>query len=381
MTRFSVLVSGMAALLVLTMVTSVYASELPDHAGEAVMSQDVRAARQDRLAGADRYGTAITVTQLLHRDHTVDVVYIASGDNYPDAISVTSLMALSNTTNRQAAVLLSPKAGLTPEVLAEVRRLLKPEGTIRLVGGEEALSTNVEYQLSTLVPEGKPRRLAGPTRVETALVIADEVRVLTTVSEVIITPAQNYGIGMVSSALAGKRNAVHLVAPETRDGGLHPAVAEWIARTKPKKVTILGPEPFLTSFTYSTLERITDQDELNLTSFPCKPGYGTCNPPETHAATDAQVIAEKVVNQHFQGVEDYVMVSYAGAADGLAAGQFAVSKLAPILPIKNGAPGDDRYGYLIKQTSGRPLITLWAIGGERVINQRGIEQVAKAFES
>lgn len=63
---------------------------------------------------------------------------------------------------------------LPPETRSELDRVLGPGGLVYVLGGDRAVSPAV---VATLQADGYTvRRLAGPSRVETAIAVADEVR-------------------------------------------------------------------------------------------------------------------------------------------------------------------------------------------------------------
>lgn len=336
-------------------------------------------ARTERLGGQDRYGTAIAVTKSLYQDNTVDVVYVASGENYPDAISVTSLTAIASNSKRVAATVLSPKAGLTPEVLGEIKRLIKPEGKVKLIGGPQALSPEVEEQIKKLIPNAQPKRIAGPTRVETALAIADEINAVAPVQEVMITPADNYGVSMAASAFGAKRHLVHLVAPSTPDGSLHPGVAHWLDKAKIKHITVIGQDSFLSAISHPNVERINAMNPASLQGLGCPKDSTECTVQLAPPPSPAQAIAEKLIHTEFADARNAVLVSLNSAVDGLAAGQLAANKGAPILPIKTDATGHERYGALLRMVTTQSQVTLWAVGGEQVISATHVNEIANAF--
>ena len=65
----------------------------------------------ERLAGADRYGTAAAISQRLFPTPPAPVVYLASGENFPDALTAAPIAA------RGGGVLLFTKRGALPAVV------------------------------------------------------------------------------------------------------------------------------------------------------------------------------------------------------------------------------------------------------------------------
>ena len=337
-----------------------------------------RAASRERIAGEDRYGTAIAVTQKRFRDQSVSTVFIASGENYPDAIAINALAERGNASQASSAVLLSPSSGLTPAVLRELKRIIKAEGKIVLVGGLQALSATVHDQIGKLIPDAKVSRVAGLTRVETALAIASESQQIQPVDEVIITPSDTYSIAMVAAPLAVKRHAVQLSSPSSRDGIVHPEVAAWLDRVRPQRVTVVGPAGFLAQLRHPNLSRITDQSRVTYKPEPCKPGH-TCIDDVLAPSGPDQVIAEHIMVSEFADAADYVLIAGDAAVDGIAAGQFAAMQRAPILPITPGVATHGRYALILIDRAKRNQVTFWAIGGDKVIGNNVLDDLAQTF--
>lgn len=96
-----------------------------------------------RIAGADRYETAVKISQSAFT--SADVVFLASGENFPDALS-----AGPAASHAGAPVLLTPKNSLDSKVAAEIQRL-NPKIVV-IVGGENSVSPAVAAELARIVP-------------------------------------------------------------------------------------------------------------------------------------------------------------------------------------------------------------------------------------
>lgn len=94
-----------------------------------------------RLSGRNRYDTALTVAA--HFDGGYDGVYIATGENFPDALAGGVLAAKTN-----APIVLSRQSALTPDSLSFAKGY--PADTIRILGGEAAVGSGV---VQSLLPE------------------------------------------------------------------------------------------------------------------------------------------------------------------------------------------------------------------------------------
>jgi putative cell wall-binding protein len=98
-----------------------------------------------RLGGADRYATALDITQHFFPDGA-DTLYLATGANFPDALASTPGAGING-----SPLLLVPPTGLTPELIAEIQRISPQQ--IRILGGPVVVSETVELALADFAPE------------------------------------------------------------------------------------------------------------------------------------------------------------------------------------------------------------------------------------
>ncbi len=115
----------------------------------------------ERIAGADRYETAIAVSRATWATGTVDVVVLATGEDYPDALCAAPLAAVVG-----GPILLTPHDEVLPAVADEIRRL----GATRayVVGGPAALSDEIIRQLRDGDGYVEAQRIGGSDRYATS---------------------------------------------------------------------------------------------------------------------------------------------------------------------------------------------------------------------
>lgn len=120
-----------------------------------------------RVAGADRFATAVAVAQKTHPAGSRTAV-LCSGRSFPDGLAASSLAgALS------APVLLTEKLALPAVVGAQLAAM--NTDTVYVIGGSAAIGFAVETDLARHVPGVSIIRVAGATRYETAGEVADWV--------------------------------------------------------------------------------------------------------------------------------------------------------------------------------------------------------------
>ncbi|MGD8168575.1 cell wall-binding repeat-containing protein [Herbiconiux sp. P16] len=96
----------------------------------------------DRVAGADRFEVAVNISKLAYPG-TADIVFVATGGNYPDALSAGPAAA-----HLGGPLLLTATESLVPNVANEIKRLNPKE--IVVVGGVNSISNGTFDQLKTL---------------------------------------------------------------------------------------------------------------------------------------------------------------------------------------------------------------------------------------
>lgn len=132
----------------------------------------------DRIWGQDRHGTAAAAIRTIQNlsGNTANfpagqrALFIASGENFPDALAASGPAAYSTTT--PIPIGLTLQATLPPETAAVIEEFDFDLAII--VGGTQAISATVEQQLESMGLA--TTRLAGADRTATAVEIADFAR-------------------------------------------------------------------------------------------------------------------------------------------------------------------------------------------------------------
>lgn len=96
-----------------------------------------------RIAGADRYATAVAVSKATTGSNAPRTVYLATGASFPDGLSGTPVAARAG-----GPLLIVPPGGLTTAVAAELRRLNPPR--VVILGGPSVVSSAVAAQVAAL---------------------------------------------------------------------------------------------------------------------------------------------------------------------------------------------------------------------------------------
>ncbi|QCR18551.1 cell wall-binding repeat-containing protein [Agrococcus sp. SGAir0287] len=128
-----------------------------------VTTGDATIPAPERISGANRYETAVAASQLGYPEGA-DVVYVASGVNYPDGLAAGPAAAVEG-----GPLLLTDPAASPDVVVDEIERLAPSR--IVIVGGTGAISASVETEMEDLAETVD--RISGADRYETSRLIAE----------------------------------------------------------------------------------------------------------------------------------------------------------------------------------------------------------------
>ncbi|AWB88632.1 cell wall-binding repeat-containing protein [Salinibacterium hongtaonis] len=145
-----------------------------------------------RISGADRYATAIAISQ--NYAPGVPVVYVATGSNYPDALSAAPAAA-----SQGGPLLLTLPDALPSSVRMELQRLSPQQ--IVVVGGPSAVGDAVYGQLEGL--SSSVRRDSGVDRYSTSRIVTERAFGVSGSSRVFIATGENFPDALSASAAAG----------------------------------------------------------------------------------------------------------------------------------------------------------------------------------
>jgi putative cell wall-binding protein len=254
-----------------------------------------------RLAGADRFGTAIAASKAEFPAGTAGAVVLARSDGYPDALVGAPLAAA-----KHAPLLFTAGASLTDATNAEIQRVLPPGGTVFILGGPTAVPDRVDATLTGL--GFKVTRLAGADRYGTALAVA---HALGDPGTVILATGTNF-----PDALAAGPAAAHLQGAVllTADTTLPTPVSSYLATHASLRYAIGGPAA---------------KADPSATALVGADRYAT-------AATVASTLFDKPNNVGIASGVTFADAVVGGAAQALAGGPLLLSATST-LPIPTGS--------------------------------------------
>jgi putative cell wall-binding protein len=150
-----------------------------------------------RIAGTDRYATAIAVSNQGFPTHA-DTVFIATGTDYPDALSAGPAAVA-----QKAPLLLTTPSALLASVRNEIARLAPHK--IVIVGGSQSISSAVARSLGSLAPT--VTRISGVDRYATSKSIATYAFGSGGAQTVYVATGANFPDALSAGSAAGSKGA------------------------------------------------------------------------------------------------------------------------------------------------------------------------------
>ena len=264
-----------------------------------------------RIAGAGRIDTSYKVADALKEQLGVskfDSIIIARNNDFADALTGSYLAVM-----KKAPIVLTKDNDETlTELCTYIKDNLTANGTVYILGGEDAVSANVEAKIEAVLGY-EVVRLAGAGRAATNIMILNEAGVEAG-SDVIIATNREAWDSLSASALKKpilivSKNAVELNEDQK-------AIME---KTKGGKIYIVGGE-----------KKVSPAFESEL-----KEAYGEYN--VKRIAGEGRLETSKMVaEEFFKNVKNVVVACSTVEYDGLCGGPLAAAMDAPLLLTRNG---------------------------------------------
>lgn len=175
--------------------------------------------RVDRLAGDDRYATAVAVSRSnfpVAGSATTAVLALGTDPDRPDALVGAPLAAALN-----APLLLVTSLTVPGPTREELLRVLRADAEVVVIGGLNAVGAEAEAQLRGLGL--RVRRIAGTSRYDTATLVAAE---LGHPDELFVTTGERFPDALSAGAAAAARGGAVLL---TTNDSPSPATAAYLA--------------------------------------------------------------------------------------------------------------------------------------------------------
>jgi putative cell wall-binding protein len=256
----------------------------------------------NRWWGQDRYATAAAISSETFPT-TADTVYIATGENFPDALASAPLIAAD-----PGPVLLVRKGSIPAATSIEIARL----GPDRIVvlGGPAAVSDGVVATLGNYAPTS---RIAGADRYITAADMA-KVAYPTTAHTVYIAVGTSFADALVAGPAAVAQDAPVLLV---QSNAIPMPTRNALNRLKPTKIVVVGGGSSVSSSVVSALASFTTGSVVSIAG---SDRYGT-----------SALVAEDAFPA---GSGTVYLASGLDFPDALAAGAAAALSGSPVLLVQ-----------------------------------------------
>ncbi|MGQ0616075.1 MAG: cell wall-binding repeat-containing protein [Acidimicrobiia bacterium] len=251
-----------------------------------------------RIAGADRYATAVALSQVAYPSSAPAVV-VASGETFADGLVAGPLAARLG-----GPVLLTARDALPDVVAAELRRL--GPGAVIVMGGTSAVSPAVADAVGAAAGQA-PTRIGGADRYGTAALAAAAVPEGAAV--VFVATGADFADALAGAAAAAAADTSVLLVPRQ---GVPTAVAQQLGRIGPAQLLVLGGAAAVS-------------DDVVAALAPYSPSVVRLAGPDRFA-TAAAVAAGR-----YPTVTQTVLAAGLDFPDALAAGPLAALRGAPVL--------------------------------------------------
>ena len=187
-----------------------------------------------RIAGKDRYDTSARVAkELVKLTGHFDRAIVASGENFPDALTASSIAA------KDDIPVLLVKSESVPDYIDKAMKDMGIKKTI-LVGGNNSIGKNIETKLRA------EYRIAGKNRYETAKLVSRYA--YKNSKSIFLTTGESFADALVSSGLAAMQNApIQLLNPRNNSDNY----IDYTSKENIEEIIVLGGER-------SVPERIVD---------------------------------------------------------------------------------------------------------------------------
>lgn len=197
-----------------------------------------------RLGGADRYETSAKIAKELNAAENTPVI-IASGENYPDALSISSIAAVNG-----YPILLVSKDSISNLVIEQLKTI--NPGKVFIAGLQGAVGSSVENQIPQLLGKNANiiTRIGGQNRYETSIEIAKYFNL--DGNNVCISTGNSFPDAVAGSIYAARHNSPVILV----DRALTEAQKQYIIGRKTTGIAIFGGEGVVNKSIESQLSQI-----------------------------------------------------------------------------------------------------------------------------
>lgn len=298
-----------------------------------------------RLGGANRFATAKRVAE--HHVRDPERVYLATGEDFPDALAVGAVAGA------QGAPVLLAGGEVLPQETAAALQGASPNEVV-VAGGQGAVSDSVAREAARSA-DASLRRIAGRNRYETARLLAEEAAQGSSARAAALYLASGSGF---ADALAGGAAAAGAGAPlMLTSGGGHAAVLGASDSVDPAEVKVLGGPRAVLDGIVERLRRSGDAPVHRL------------------AGPDRFATAVAVSEDRFEDVDTVYLASGMDFPDALTGGAAAGAANAPFLLT----PSRSLPAAVARELTRLAPSRLVVLGGRDALAEQVVTQAVRAI--
>lgn len=274
-----------------------------------------------RVAGSDRYATAVELSKRAFPTGA-DVVYVATGGNFPDALSAGPAAAAGN-----GPVLLTLSGSLPAVVKNEIARL--SPARIVVVGGKSTVSDSVLNALKKI--QSNTQRIGGTDRYDTGRLVVRDA--FDSAAQAFIATGSNFPDALSAGAIAGGRNIPVVLLNGTPGLNWYDAVdaptTDLLSDLGVESTTIAGG-----------LSAVDENVEFGL--------YAAGFSPLRYAGSDRFTTSAQLNAAFFTSADTAYLATGSGFADALAGSAVAGGSTSPLYVVGKSCVSRDVLRTIVK---------------------------------
>ncbi|HBF4079502.1 cell wall-binding protein Cwp10 [Clostridioides difficile] len=264
-----------------------------------------------KLKGADRFETAIKISQSGWTKSDTVVIVNGEDKSMVDGLTATPLASVKN-----SPILLSSNEKLPQKTVEELKRL-NPSKVI-VIGGNNSMPNSVVEAINAVNSKISVQRIGGDTRYQTSINIAKEIDKTNNVSKLYIGAGNGEADSLSIASLAGKEKTPIVL---TQKDGVDSEAEQFIKSNKVSNIYFIGGIEKISNKAIEQVGKIANKDiSKNRVAG------------QTRQETNAKVIDKFYSQSKLDGV---VVANQDKLIDALAVGPLAAKNNSPVILATN----------------------------------------------
>ncbi|HFL2528984.1 TPA: cell wall-binding protein Cwp10 [Clostridioides difficile] len=264
-----------------------------------------------KLKGADRFETAIKISQSGWTKSDTVVIVNGEDKSMVDGLTATPLASIKN-----SPILLSSNEKLPQKTVEELKRL-NPSKVI-VIGGNNSMPNSVVEAIKAVNSKISVQRIGGDTRYQTSINIAKEIDKTNNVSKLYIGAGNGEADSLSIASLAGKEKTPIVL---TQKDGVDNEAEQFIKSNKVSNIYFIGGVEKISNKAIEQVGKIANKDISN-----------NRVAGQTRQETNAKVIDKFYSQSKLDGV---VVANQDKLIDALAVGPLAAKNNSPVILATN----------------------------------------------